>query len=72
MRVHLRKTIEGEYASVNFAVAADGFRIRGWELSVHQDIAAILPRLSKEDVVVDFVDESRRALKHLGCAFPSL
>lgn len=72
MRVHLRKTFEGEYASVNFAVAADGFRIMGWELSGHQAINDILPTLKREDIVVDFVDESLRALKHLACALPAV
>jgi hypothetical protein len=66
MRVFLHRNSENEYLSVNFAVAAQGFREMGWELIGYQQIESVLPQLSLEDVVVDFVDESRQALKHLG------
>lgn len=66
MRVFLHRDTENEYLSVNFAVAAEGFREMGWELIGYQKVEAILPQLSREDVVVDFGDESREALKHLG------
>lgn len=65
MRVFLHRGTDNEYLSVNFAVAAQGFREMGWELIGYQDIASVLPGLSLEDVVVDFVDESWEALKHL-------
>ncbi len=66
MRVFLRRDSDNEYLSVNFAVAAQGFREMGWELIGYQHIETILPELSREDVVVDFMDESRQALAHLG------
>lgn len=66
MRVFLHRDTENEYLSINFAVAAQGFREMGWEIVGYQDVASILPELRLEDVVVDFVDESREALKHLG------
>ena len=66
MRVFLHRDTDNEYLSVNFAVAAQGFKEMGWELIGYQDVATILPELSLEDVVVDFVDESREALKYLG------
>jgi len=66
MRVFLHRDTDNEYLSVNFAVAAQGFREMGWELIGYQNIASILPQLSREDVVVDYVDESKQALKYLG------
>lgn len=44
----------------------------GWEIVGYHQIESILPQLSLEDVVVDFVDESRQALTQLGISFPSL
>lgn len=70
MRVFLRRDAGGDYPSVNFAVAAQGFQEMGWELVGHQSIPAVLPGLRREDVVVDFVDESREALEHLGIDLP--
>ncbi len=72
MRVFLRRDADSEYPSVNFAVAAHGFREMGWELIGYQDVTTILPELRREDVVVDFVDESRQALRHLGIDPPSI
>ena len=70
MRVFLHRDAENEYRSVNFAVAAEGFREMGWETIGYQQVAAILPQLTREDIVVDFVDESRLALSHLGIDVP--
>ena len=72
MRVLFHRDTDNEYLSVNFAVAAQGFREMGWELVGYQDTASMLSELSLEDVVVDFIDESREALKHLGLASPSV
>ena len=70
MRVFLHRDTEYEYLSVNFAVAAQGFKEMGWELVGYQIVEEILSQLSLEDVVVDFMDESRQALKHLGIDAP--
>ncbi len=59
MRVFLHRDTQGEYLSVNFAVAAQGFKEMGWEMVGYQEIGDVLPRMSREDVVVDFVDETR-------------
>jgi len=72
MRVFIHRDADGEYPSVNFAVAAQGFREMGWESVGYQAIDAILPELCREDVVVDFGDESRQALTHLGIALPTI
>lgn len=72
MRVFLRRDSDNEYMSVNFAVAAAGFDQLGWELIGHQQIGAILSDLRRDDIVVDFGDETRQALRALGCAAPEL
>ena len=66
MRVFLRRDAENDYHSVNFAVAAAGFREMGWESIGYREIEAVLPALTCEDIVVDYGDESRLALAHLG------
>jgi hypothetical protein len=72
MRVFTRLNFEGEYASVNFAVASDGFRTMGWELVRYEDLGVILPGLNKEDILVDYMDETKQALKHLGVNPPNV
>ncbi|HEU4329397.1 MAG TPA: ATP-grasp domain-containing protein [Roseiflexaceae bacterium] len=72
MRVFLRRDRDGEYRSASFAAAAEGFRAMGWELVGYQAIEAILPELTTEDIVVDFIDESRQALRHLGVMPPDV
>lgn len=72
MRVFLNRNPEGEYRSVNFAAAAQGFREMGWEIVGYSQIEAVLPQLTRDDVVVDFGDESRQALAHLGVDLPDV
>jgi len=72
MRVFVRRGADDDYYSVNFAVAAAGFREMGWEVIGYREVEAILPVLAREDVVVDFGDESRQALAHLGLSVPSV
>ena len=66
MRVFLHRDSDYEYLSINFAVAAQGFKEMGGELISYQTVDSILPQFTREDILVDFVDESRQALKHLG------
>ena len=72
MRVFLHRDSDNEYLSVNFAVAAQGFKEMGWEFVGYQTVESILPQLCREDVVVDFMDESRQALEHLGINVTSI
>jgi len=74
MRVFLRKATDGEYASVNFSIAADGFKTLGWELRSFSDSdqSDVRARLAKEDVYVDFVAETREAIRQLGIDPPTL
>lgn len=72
MRVFLNRDPEGEYRSVNFAVAAAGFREMGWEIAGYSQREAVLPQLTRDDVIVDFGDESRRALAYLGIDLPDV
>ena len=72
MRVFIRRNAENEYHSVNFAAAAQGFREMGWEIVGYPQIEAILPQLTREDVVVDYGDEARQALTHLGVDLPDV
>lgn len=70
MRVFLHVDSDYEYASINFAVAAAGFHLLGWELVRYQDVRSVLSELTKEDLVVDFLDESHLALQQLGIVPP--
>lgn len=72
MRVFLHRDSQHDYRSVNFAVAAEGFKVMGWEVVGYQDVATILPDLLPDDIVVDYLDECRQALQQLGIAPPSI
>lgn len=72
MRVFLRQNTNNVYMSANFAVAAEGFNIMGWELVGYQKVGTILPELQRDDIVVDFGDESRQALQALEVTPPEL
>lgn len=72
MRVFIRRDAENEYHSINFAVAAQGFREMGWEIVGYRQMETILPQLTREDVIVDYGDESRQALASLGLELPSV
>lgn len=72
MRTFVRRDSRGEYASPNFAVAAEGFRQLGREVVGYGDVSEIVQGLTRDDIVVDFVDESRQALEHLGVALPAV
>ncbi len=72
MRVYVHRDAENEYHSVNFAVAAQGFREMGWEIAGYTQIDSILPQLTRGDVVVDYGDEARQALAFLGIDPPTV
>jgi hypothetical protein len=72
MRVFIHLGQESGYRSFNFVVAAEGFHELGWEVVGYEDAATILPQLEREDVVVDFMHQSARALARLGIAPPDL
>ena len=66
MRVFLHQNAQQQYTSVNFAVAADGFRQMGWELIGYEDIRDVVSEITLEDIVVDYVLQSQYALHTLG------
>lgn len=71
MRVFLRRDKNNEYMSVNFAVAAKGFHDMGWEIIGYKQLTTIVSDLQRDDIVVDFGDESRQALQALGVTPPA-
>jgi hypothetical protein len=47
MRVFLRQDTNNVYMSANFAVAAEGFNIMGWELIGYQQVTTNLPQYAR-------------------------
>jgi hypothetical protein len=72
MKVYILQNKEREFASINFAVAYDGFRKMGWEICPFSRIDdAYLPNLSPEDVVVGFIEDVNAALAQLDIKSPT-
>jgi ATP-grasp domain, R2K clade family 3 len=72
MKVYILQNKDREFASVNFAVAYDGFRKMGWEICPFNRIDdAYLPNLRSEDVVVGFIEDVNAALAQLGIKSPT-
>jgi ATP-grasp domain, R2K clade family 2 len=71
MKVYIIQNKDGEFASVNFAVAYDGFRKMGWEIVPfsRQDNDS-LSDLTSEDAVVGYVEDVNAALSQLGFQSP--
>ncbi|MCY7334812.1 MAG: ATP-grasp domain-containing protein, partial [Chamaesiphon sp.] len=72
MKAYIVQNKDGEFASVNFAVAYDGFRKMGWEIVPFSrlDNTQLLD-LTPEDVVVGFIEDVNAALFQLGIESPA-
>jgi hypothetical protein len=69
MRAWIQKNPQGDYANVNYYLAADGFRSMGWEVR-HFERADRLQGNQRDEVVVGGIDEVRTALRLLGIDAP--
>jgi ATP-grasp domain, R2K clade family 2 len=71
MKVYIIQNKDGEFASVNFAIAYDGFRKMGWEIVPfsRQDNTRLFDLLPK-DVVVGYIEDVNAALSQLGFRSP--
>jgi ATP-grasp domain, R2K clade family 2 len=72
MKVYIVQNKDGEFASVNFAVAYDGFRKMGWEIvpfSRHDNTR--LSNLIPDDVVVGYIEDVNAAFVQLGIEAPA-
>lgn len=70
MRVFIHKGPDGEFPSVNFFVAYQGFKELGCEIIPYLNVADIDP--TREDVVVDYVDQTRHIFQRLDREFPEI
>ncbi len=59
MRVWCRTMADGDYASVNVATAALGFKSLGAEIEKYEKIQDALHWITRDDIVVDGVSQSR-------------
>ncbi len=72
MKAYILKNKDGNFASVNCAVADDGFRKMGWEISPFSRLDnPHLPDLTPADVVVGFIEDVNTALRQLGLESPT-
>ncbi len=71
MKAYIIRDKDNKYASVNFAVADDGFRKMGWEIVPYsRSDDPRLPDLTPEDVVVGYIEDVNVALLQLGIESP--
>lgn len=68
MRAFIRKDINGHFTNVNPAIAADGLMRMGWEL-VDYASAKEIDDLSRDDLVVGHIADTRYCLNRLGLTY---
>ena len=66
MQVWIRKLPDEHPSSVNTAIASCGFRRLGAEVTEYQDIKEILSRVSRNDIVIDGVEQLNGYFSSLG------
>ena len=71
MRVFIRRDQNGDFPNINFAIAYDGFKQMGWEIINYHDEQQ-LSTITKEDLFVGFVHESKQVMEHLNIDIPSI
>jgi ATP-grasp domain, R2K clade family 3 len=72
MKAYILQNKDGEFASINCAVANDGFRKMGWEIVHFSRLDSFrLIDLTREDVVVGFIEDVNAALVKLGIEPPT-
>jgi ATP-grasp domain, R2K clade family 3 len=72
MKAYIPKNKYGDFASINCAVADDGFRKMGWEIVPFSRLDnPRLPDLEPADVVVGFIEDVNAALRQLGIESPA-
>ncbi len=70
MKVYIQKDKQNQYASVNFAIAFEGFRQMGWEICDFYRGIDIVDN-EKENVVVGYVDDIQKVLQKFHIKTPS-
>ena len=68
MKVYIKKNKSNHFANLNFAVALDGFEKMGWEIIPFNSLDE-LSNLTKEDVFVGYVDETKQIFEQLGIKY---
>lgn len=71
MKVYIQKNEFNNCANINFAVALDGFDKMGWEIVPFQSVAE-LSIITKEDIFVGFVDETKQILGNLNIEYKEI
>lgn len=69
MKAWIQVGHDGLPINMNYYVAAEGFRLMGWEIAQFTDIRAVQGR-QPDEVVVGGIDEVRAALRTLGLPEP--
>lgn len=71
MKAYIRKNTDNNFANLNFAVALDGFQKMGWEIISFHKVDE-LSSLSKADIVVTYVDETKEIFSRLNVAYENI
>lgn len=62
MAVYIKIRSNGEYHSLNFAIAAHGFAEMGAEIIKYTSLDDIYDKVTRNDIVVDYIDQSKTIL----------
>lgn len=66
MAVYAKVKFNGEYHSQNIAHAVYGFREMGAEIIKYEKIDEIYDKVTKEDIVLDYIDQSQTIMSKFG------
>lgn len=66
MAVYVKVNKDGDYHSYNFACAVYGFREMGAEIIKYKFLDDIYDQVTREDIVVDYVQQTQEMLKKFG------
>ncbi|WP_238996655.1 ATP-grasp domain-containing protein [Paenibacillus pinistramenti] len=71
MKIYLKKANDNEFANHNFYAAYDGFKQMGFEMKHFYNVDELID-LQREDIIVGFVDDVRRALQKFDVIAPEI
>ena len=71
MKVYVQKNESNNCANINFAVALDGFDKMGWEIVTFHSLDQ-LSGITKEDLFVGYVDETKKIFKTLNVEYEDI
>ena len=69
MNIYVRVNFRDEYHNTNMTKAVNGFREMGAYIIKYHDISEIMNKLTKEDIVIDYIHQIQSVFNHFNCNY---